>query len=110
MSKTVSGSRNINAPERISVPALLENTAEEFTEAAQACLKWARIKRGENPTDKSQTDAVFEVHEELADVMNMIAVMQARGLLDMDAIEQMRKRKMDRWQKRLDAVEGDHDD
>lgn len=100
--KTASGSRYTPDPERISTPALFENAAEECTEAAQAFLKWARIKRGENPTDKLLGDAVTEVHEEVADVMNMIAVIRDRGLLDMDAIEEMRKRKMDRWKQRLE--------
>ena len=98
------GSRYMPAPKHISTPALCENAAEECTEAAQAFLKWARILRGENPTDKSLGDAVTEVHEEVADVMNMIDVIRNRGLLDMDDIEQMRMRKMGRWRKRLEGI------
>ena len=36
--------------DRIGLPALLEQTAEECTELAHACLKEARRLRGENPT------------------------------------------------------------
>lgn len=42
-----------NIVDRIGLPALLEQTAEECTELAHACLKEARRLRGENPTPKT---------------------------------------------------------
>ena len=53
----------------IGESAALELLAEECTELAHACLKLSRIKRGENPTDKSELMALADVIEEMADVM-----------------------------------------
>ena len=54
--------------EKIGVPALLEQTAEECCELAQACLKMARKLRDENPTPKSVEDIRDNLVEEMADV------------------------------------------
>lgn len=54
--------------ESIGTPAMLEQTAEECTELAQACLKLARLMRGENAVHKSLTDILDNLHEEIADV------------------------------------------
>nr|DAH43845.1 MAG TPA: hypothetical protein [Caudoviricetes sp.] len=42
--------------------------AEECSELAQACLKYARILRGENPTPKTQTEVLNNIIEEYTDV------------------------------------------
>lgn len=55
--------------EKIGIPAMLEQTAEECTELAQACLKLARHHRGENPTFKDESDLIDNLHEEVADVI-----------------------------------------
>ena len=52
----------------IGEPATLELLAEECTELAQAALKTARVKRGENPTPVSIADALDHLAEEMADV------------------------------------------
>ena len=52
----------------LSEASLYEQMAEEATELAQACLKKARILRGENPTPVSNRTADMEVLEELTDV------------------------------------------
>ncbi len=54
--------------ERIGDAAMLELTAEECTELAQACLKMARNMRGDMPTFKSDEDIYNHLCEEVADV------------------------------------------
>ena len=40
----------------IGLPALLEQLAEECGELTQAALKLARLRRGENPTPKTEKE------------------------------------------------------
>lgn len=54
--------------ETIGEPATLEQLAEECTELAHACLKLARVERGENPTPKLKHECTYAVIEEVADV------------------------------------------
>ena len=55
--------------EKIGTPAMLEQTAEECSELAQACLKMARYMRGENPTTKKEFEITANLEEEMADVL-----------------------------------------
>lgn len=55
--------------EYIGEPAMLEQLAEEACELAQACLKTARILRGENPTPVSIMRARANLKEEFTDVI-----------------------------------------
>lgn len=55
--------------EKIGVPAMLEQTAEECIELAHACLKLARDVRGDNPTFKDKEQLINNISEEVADVM-----------------------------------------
>lgn len=54
--------------DNLSEASLYEQMAEESAELAQACLKKARILRGENPTPISNRTADMEVLEEFTDV------------------------------------------
>lgn len=54
--------------EKIGMPAVLEQLAEESSELAQAALKLARILRRENPTPVSYQEAIEHLREEVADV------------------------------------------
>ena len=54
--------------EVIGKPAMLEQTAEECSELAQACLKLARYMRGENKVYKTEEELLDDLHEEIADV------------------------------------------
>lgn len=87
---------------RIGVPATLEQAAEEFAEAAQACLKEARRLRGENPTPKSAVECWESLMEELADVIVCIHELGKAGyefsVIDVD-------KKRERWEKRIDDME-----
>lgn len=53
----------------LSKEAMLEQTAEECSELAQACLKLARKLRGENPTPKTEQECLTNLTEEIADVI-----------------------------------------
>lgn len=53
----------------LELPTELEQTAEEASELAQACLKLARKLRGENPTPKTEQECITSLNEEMADVM-----------------------------------------
>ena len=55
--------------EEIGEAAALELLAEECAELAHACLKLARIRRGENPTTAGEQATTRSVIEEMADVM-----------------------------------------
>lgn len=55
--------------EKIGTPAMLEQTAEECSELAQACLKMARYMRNENPTTKNGGELTANLEEEMADVL-----------------------------------------
>lgn len=54
--------------EKIGSAAMLEQTAEECVELAQACLKYARALRQENPTPKPMHEIIANIEEETADV------------------------------------------
>lgn len=81
--------------EKVGLPAVYENLAEECTELAQAALKMARILRKENPTPKSQIDVEHDIDEEFNDVI-LIA-----SLLKLRVDEEQMNRKLARWELRL---------
>lgn len=54
--------------EEIGTAATYEMLTEECIELAQACLKYARILRGENPTPKTQAEVLNNIIEEYTDV------------------------------------------
>ena len=86
----------------IGTPAVLEQTAEECVELAEAitsllrlahaCQKEARRLRGENPTPATEAECRAAIREEMADVSVCL------GQLDMEAV----KAKIDRWESRID--------
>ena len=85
----------------ITTTALLEHTAEESCELAQACLKLSRHRRGENPTGAEEEELTERVLEEIADVLNMLNVLKKTDIWDNAKIADYMVSKMDRWQKRL---------
>lgn len=91
---------------RIGKAALLEQTAEEATELAQACLKLARKMRGDNPTPATIEDLACDMHEEAADVITCMAVMREADMLDKEAIRKIAAEKIERWKRRIEAEGG----
>lgn len=67
----------------IGEPALLEQTAEECMELAFACLKLARMKRGENKVwGHTEDELVKKIEEECADVDICMSELLRAGLID----------------------------
>ena len=54
--------------ERIGLPAMLEQMAEECNELSHACLKYSRYLRNENPTYTEPEEMIRNINEEMADV------------------------------------------
>ena len=91
--------------DRIGKPALLEQTAEECTELAHACLKEARRLRGENPTPKSTPECWLAISEELADLQLCMELLEGAGYgQDPVAAADQRAAKLLRWRDRLDKA------
>lgn len=84
---------------RIGLPALLEQTAEECSELAQACLKYSRAVRGENPTPKSFEECEKDLAEEIADVL--LVIEQLAGTVQLLEVDEVMDRKFARWEERL---------
>lgn len=87
--------------EHIGVEALLEQTAEECTEMAHACLKMARKLRDENPTPVSLESCTEKLTEETADVMLCINTLFELDVLDDDDVDAVISRKRVRWEDRI---------
>lgn len=85
----------------IGKPALLEQTAEECTELAQACLKYARYLRGENKVHRSFAGIRANFNEEIADVSVCIDELGKAGMLDLDEIERIKEYKLKRMKERM---------
>lgn len=85
----------------IGKPALLEQTAEECTELAQACLKYARYLRGENKVHRPFANIQANFNEEIADVSVCIDELGKAGMLDLDEIERIKEYKLKRMKERM---------
>ena len=95
----------MNIVEKIGLPALMEQCAEECSELAQACLKISRLYRGENPTPKSMEDCLIDLEEELADVALVASMIMDELGIEVDTIVSLAEYKRARWKERLKDVE-----
>ena len=95
--------------EQIGLPALLEQLAEECSELSQACLKYSRKLRGENPTPKTEQDCVVSLREEVSDVRLCIAQLDLAGLYDYTFVLNTMGDKLLRWHERLREAERDEE-
>ena len=86
-----------NIKERIGLPALLEQTAEACAELNKACLKLARILRNENYTPCKMTDIVYNLHEEIADILVCIEELANADVLKIESITKIQDAKKTRW-------------
>lgn len=94
--------------EKIGVPALLEQTAEEACELAQACLKMARKLRDENPTPVSVEDIRLNLQEEIGDIELCLSLIETETNITDDVnIGRLITKKLNRWYERLDVNIGD---
>lgn len=94
----------------IGTPAVLEQTAEECVELAEAitsllrlahaCQKEARRLRGENPTPATEAECRAAIREEMADVSVCLGRLNEAGYpIDMRAV----RAKIERWESRICA-------
>ena len=87
--------------DRIGLPAVLEQLAEECSELAQASLKYARLLRGDNPTPKTEQECLEALTEEIADVDLCISELMMEGLVDSNKVIDIIDQKGNRWHKRI---------
>lgn len=81
--------------EKIGLPAMLEQTAEECDELAKALLKKARKLRGENPTPLSMQEIDESITEEYTDVIQCTGELKLRVDLVQMAVKE--ERFIQRW-------------
>ena len=89
----------------VGVPAVLEQTAEECVELAQACLKMARKLRNENPTPANMDDILKALNTEMADVMVCMNAIVEAGVTSYEAIDSEYMIKENRWERRINDKE-----
>ena len=87
--------------EKIGIPAMLEQTAEEAVELAHACQKLARIERGENPTPAKKIETMDAVEEEAADMFICIDELIRAEIINRRLMELRMNKKIDRARERL---------
>lgn len=93
--------------EKIGTAAMLEQTAEECVELAQACLKVARKIRNENPTPKTMEVVKDNFTEELADVLICLDELTIGGYLDGEGLKKWTDYKRNRITERLGGCYGE---
>ena len=81
-------------------PEILTQIAEEAGELAQAALKLRRAMTGVNPTPLPEGAAWQDLLEEIGDLWNAIDALDIE--VHNPLIDVIRKRKMQRWAKRLE--------
>ena len=88
-------------PSELKTSVLLVQAAEECSELAQACLKFARKIDGTNPTPKGYTELTASLIEEMADVYLSLSALQAKMRIDTKEIDSLFMQKLRRWSGRL---------
>lgn len=95
-----------NLVDYIGEPALLEQTAEECMELAFACMKLARMKRGENKVHgHTEEELVKKIEEETADVELCISELKKAKPIDSMHVTLWYGKKLARMRERLEAEE-----
>ncbi len=87
--------------EKVGMPAMLEQLAEECAELSHAALKYSRSLRGENPTPKSAGECLADLIEETADVKLLIQMLTDAGLISFTKVELIKNEKYERWCMRI---------
>ncbi|MDO5397832.1 MAG: MazG nucleotide pyrophosphohydrolase domain-containing protein [bacterium] len=91
----------MNIVKEIGLPAVLEQTAEECSELAQACLKLARKMRNDNPTPKATNELWENFYEELADVLVCVEALDESKNIDCQKVLDVQGAKAGRWEQRI---------
>ena len=88
--------------EKVSVPDIFDQLAEEAAELAQAANKMARVMRGTNPANIDEKEAMKRIVEEYTDVHVV-----AKDILELRIDGLQADYKIDRWAKRLKEKDSD---
>lgn len=80
---------------------ILSQLAEESSELAQAALKMRRVLDGKNPTPITMENAEENLHEEIADVLTCISLLDCVTDESLEKFNEIHERKMERWAKRI---------
>jgi len=91
--------------EKIGKCAMLEQTAEECTELAKACLKLSRKYRDENPTNKNINELFENLYEEITDVQICINELTSTEFNDYNKMIQISAEKNKKIQERIKELE-----
>lgn len=83
----------------LDTPELLAQLAEEASELSKAALKLRRALDGKNPTPVTVLDALYDLHEEMADALLCMVIV---GLDEISA-EQFIRTKIQRWYDRIQS-------
>lgn len=95
------GEMVMNFTNAIGEPAMLEQLAEECIELAHACLKLARVERGESPTPVTLDEARRKVVEEMADMSVPQAAIWDTDWFDVLMFDEVVRTKTGRFEERL---------
>ena len=82
---------------KVPMPDILDQLAEEAVELSHAALKLARIKRGTNPTPVSEEDATANVIEEWSDLALIM-----KYILELEPDGKIIYSKLNRWNDRIE--------
>ena len=82
---------------RVPLTEILAGLAEECGELVQAALKLRRVFDKTSYTPMSEDEAIENLFEEIADVKLYMSLIDTNE----QYIEQIQKRKMERWKERL---------
>ena len=94
--------KNFDISDHLSMAAMLEQTAEEASELAQASSKLARLYRGENPVRKTESECICDLTEEFADVLLCLRYLAENyKVVQYMNIDSVRLSKQDRLEKTL---------
>lgn len=79
---------------------VLIQLAEESSELSQSCLKIVR-NNGRNKAKVTILKSYDNLHEEIADVLVALRILQEYDLIDMERVEEIADKKLVRWSNRL---------
>lgn len=85
---------------KVPTAELYAALAEEAAELAQAALKYRRTITKDNPTPKTEEEALQSLLEELADINTCLTAINFSAEQYMEMWE-MQQKKIDRWAHRL---------
>lgn len=97
-------SQNNYVLDKLGLPEVLTQLAEEASELAQAALKYRRALMGVNPTPVTKVEALARLREEIADVESCLTAVGPEVRGDVVTMLRTSAAKLKRWEDRLKRV------